>query len=260
MPPATVRPSHNSCRNHLASVRSVFARRLRPRSALVSTGSARCATAPLRSSARETNSQPVHASTATWTSAAWEPADPVLDRRGARFQLPRQVSPVTVSRASKVICRRCTSNPATIPPGATPIGNGAHSTVCAVSRPSDDLPSTTVGTSSSDDRRTRLQPRTPSTKVVRRGDRPPAANPTRTLRPRLLMASSAFQRVRPALSQRRQAPALRRLVGNRPLGEPESGACGRGVAIVGPSARSHTRQRSSARHGSAGRQRPAHGT
>ena len=62
------RPSHNSCRSHFASARSVFARRLRPRSALVSTGSARCATAPQRSSARQTNSQPVHASTATWTS------------------------------------------------------------------------------------------------------------------------------------------------------------------------------------------------
>src|SRR3954447_5856398 len=41
---------------------------LAPRNARVSTGSARCATAPAATSASHTNSQPVHASTATCIS------------------------------------------------------------------------------------------------------------------------------------------------------------------------------------------------
>ena len=50
---------------------------LRPRSsAAVSTGSARCATAPAATSASQTNSQPVHASTATWDLAAREARHP----------------------------------------------------------------------------------------------------------------------------------------------------------------------------------------
>ena len=67
-------PSASSSRSHSASWRSVFARRLRPRSARVSTVSARCATAPVRSSARATNSQPEHASIATCTSRPGNPA------------------------------------------------------------------------------------------------------------------------------------------------------------------------------------------
>ena len=62
------RPSASSSRSQRASSRSVLARRLRPRNARVSTGSARCAVAPAAASASQTNSQPVHASTATWIS------------------------------------------------------------------------------------------------------------------------------------------------------------------------------------------------
>ena len=58
-------PSASSSRSQRASSRSVLARRLRPRNARVSTRSARCATAPAATSASQTNSQPVHASTAT---------------------------------------------------------------------------------------------------------------------------------------------------------------------------------------------------
>ena len=108
------RPSASSSRSQRASSRSVLARRLRPRNARVSTGSARCATAPAATSASHTNSQPVHASTAT--SHLAPPKRSTHDRTAAGDASirPRAHLPVSVSNASNVICLRCTSNPATI--------------------------------------------------------------------------------------------------------------------------------------------------
>ena len=120
------RPSCSSCRSQRASIRSVFARRLRPRNALVSTGSARCVTAPQRSSARATNSQPVHASTATCTTRPANRPTHCSTAAGVESIFPRNTSPVPVSTASKVICRRCTSNPTTIAPALTPTSNAVH--------------------------------------------------------------------------------------------------------------------------------------
>jgi hypothetical protein len=57
------RPSQSSVRSQRASSRSVLARRLLPRRALVSTGLARCGMAPPPPTASQTNSQPVQAST-----------------------------------------------------------------------------------------------------------------------------------------------------------------------------------------------------
>ena len=107
------RPSASSSRSHWASSRSVFARRLRPRSARVSTGSARCGSAPAAASASHTNSQPVHASTATRTSPSKRRVQ-ALTAAGVASIRPRLTSPVSVFKASNVICLRCTSNPATI--------------------------------------------------------------------------------------------------------------------------------------------------
>ena len=78
------RPSASSSRSQRASSRSVLARRLRPRNARVSTGSARCATAPAATSASQTNSQPVHASTATSISPAGEALHPARHGRRRR--------------------------------------------------------------------------------------------------------------------------------------------------------------------------------
>ena len=111
------RPSASSSRSHSASWRSVFARRLRPRNARVSTVSARCATAPARLSAWATNSQPEHASIATCTSRPENPATHSTTAAGVEAIRPRETSPVSASKQSKVIWRRCTSNPATIAPG-----------------------------------------------------------------------------------------------------------------------------------------------
>src|SRR4051794_16626625 len=108
------RPSASSLRSQRASSRSVFARRLRPRSARVSTGSARCGVAPAADSASQTNSQPVHASTATSISRPAKRATQRATAAGVESIRPRITSPVSVSNASKVICARCTSNPATI--------------------------------------------------------------------------------------------------------------------------------------------------
>ena len=65
-----------------------FARRMRPRGALVSTGSAGCTIAPKCASARHTNSQTVHASTATCASRPGKPGHSCLDRRRRRLELP----------------------------------------------------------------------------------------------------------------------------------------------------------------------------
>src|SRR4051812_34458633 len=108
------RPSASNSRSQRASSRSVLARRLRPRSALVSTGSARCGVAPAAASASHTNSQPVHASTATSISRPAKRAVQRVTAAGVESIRPRVTSPVSVSTASKVICARCTSNPATI--------------------------------------------------------------------------------------------------------------------------------------------------
>ena len=110
---ATARPSASSSRSHRASSRSVLARRLRPRNARVSTGSARCATAPAATNASRTNSQPVQASTATSISPSKRSTQRATAAGVASIR-PRVSSPESVSSASKVICARCTSNPATI--------------------------------------------------------------------------------------------------------------------------------------------------
>jgi hypothetical protein len=107
------RRSANSSRSQRASSRSVFARRLRPRNARVSTGSARCGSAPAVASASLTNSQPVHASTATLTSPSKRLTQAVTAAGVASIR-PPLTSPDSVSKASNVICLRCTSNPATI--------------------------------------------------------------------------------------------------------------------------------------------------
>src|SRR5215216_6389696 len=113
------RPSPTSSRSQRASSRSVLARRLRPRNARVSTGSARCGTAPAATSASQTNSQPVHASTATCTSRPVKRPTQRSTAAGVASIRPRLTSPVSLSSASKVICARCTSNPATIAIGAS---------------------------------------------------------------------------------------------------------------------------------------------
>ena len=135
------RPSANNSRSHSASWRSVLARRLRPRSARVSTVSARCATPPARCTARATNSQPVQASIATCTSRPANDRIQASTASGVDPIRPRDTSPVRASTQSNVIWRRCTSNPAT-----TASADGA-----AIARESlwatDDIPSLTVGTS-----------------------------------------------------------------------------------------------------------------
>ena len=113
------RPSASSSRSQRASSRSVLARRLRPRNARVSTGSARCGTAPAATSASQTNSQPVQASTATSISRPAKRSAQRATAAGVASIRPRLTSPDSVSSASKVICARCTSNPATIAIGAS---------------------------------------------------------------------------------------------------------------------------------------------
>ena len=167
------RPSHNSSGNHRASARSVFARRLRPRSALVSTGSARCARhrsarAPGTRTASPCTPQPdLH-------HPAGKPNHPLLDRRRRRLDLPPPHLAGRGIQASTVICRRCTSNPATTAPGSSPTTNGAHVTTPA-SRPPDAIPSLTVGppirmTGGAGCNRARLQPKSFDTE-----GRPPAS-------------------------------------------------------------------------------------
>ena len=71
-----------------ASWRSVFARRLRPRNARVSTGSARCATAPARSSA-SSDKQPARARLhRDMHLTAREPRDPLRHGRRRRADPP----------------------------------------------------------------------------------------------------------------------------------------------------------------------------
>jgi hypothetical protein len=115
-------PSASSVRSQRASSRSVFARRLRPRNALVSTGSARCGTAPARSSAPETNNQPVHASSATCTSRS--PKRAAQRSTALRRRVYPSAHELTVSKASNVICLRCTSKPATIVSSGPPSSSG----------------------------------------------------------------------------------------------------------------------------------------
>jgi hypothetical protein len=67
-----------------------------------------------------------------------------------------------VSTASKVNCRRCTSNPATITPGLTPTSNAMFAGMRAVSSTTDAIPSLTVGASCFGARG--YQPRAPSTR------------------------------------------------------------------------------------------------
>jgi hypothetical protein len=95
-----------------ASSRSVFALRFGPRSARVSAGSARCGVAPASERASQTNNQPVPASTATSTSSPAKRPTHFITASGVEGMRPRVSSPVSRSRASKVICALCTSNPA----------------------------------------------------------------------------------------------------------------------------------------------------
>jgi hypothetical protein len=179
----SLRSASNSL-SHSASWRSVFARRFRPRSARVSTVSARCATAPARSSARATNSQPEHASIATCTSRPQNPATHSNTAAGVDAIRPRLTSPVNESTASKVICRRCTSNPTTTAPA-----NGSGIT-CATSRAAfratDDIPSFTVGTSSSNWPAARLLSARAfdQSRSTRRTDHLPSTQPRRPIKGR----------------------------------------------------------------------------
>ena len=125
------------------------------------------------------NSQPVHASTATCTTRPGNPATHSSTAAGVDSSCPRNTSPVAVSNASTVICRRCTSNPATTAPGSSPSTNCACVTAPA-SRPPDAIPSPTVGppiqmAGGAGCNRARLQPKPFDTE-----DRPPAdAHPRR---------------------------------------------------------------------------------
>jgi hypothetical protein len=58
----------------------------------------------------QTNSQPVHASTATSMSRPAKRATQRQMAAGVESIRPRVISPVSVSSASNVICARCTSN------------------------------------------------------------------------------------------------------------------------------------------------------
>jgi hypothetical protein len=108
------RPSLRSSRRWRASARSVLARRLLPRRALVSAGSARCGITPAALSSSQTNSQPVQASSATSIRRPGKRSTQAETAARLESIRPRLSSPVSVSRASKVIWARCTSNPATI--------------------------------------------------------------------------------------------------------------------------------------------------
>src|SRR3954447_6978999 len=108
------RPSASNIRNQRASARSVLAWRFLPRSALVSAASARCTTTPALAKTSYTNSQPVHASNATSTCSPTNCATHSPTASRSARNRPRKTSPVSVSSASKVICARCTSNPARI--------------------------------------------------------------------------------------------------------------------------------------------------
>ena len=92
---------------------------LRPRNARVLTGSATCGTAPAATSASQTNSQPVQASTATCTSRPAKRCPQRSTAAGMASIRPRPTSPHPISSASTVICPLCTSNPATIAIGAS---------------------------------------------------------------------------------------------------------------------------------------------
>src|SRR5215217_6557041 len=106
------RPCSSSSRSSRASDRSVLARRLGPRRLLVSAGSARWARNPAAWSSSATNRQPVHPSTANAPSAPGSsPSQTRIPARVAGAIRPRWASPLSRSTQSKVICRRCTSNP-----------------------------------------------------------------------------------------------------------------------------------------------------
>lgn len=121
--------------------------------------------------------------------AAREPGDPLHDRCRGRIELTRQTSPLTVSSASNVTCRRCTSNPATIaqarPRART--GRSAPSVWCHA-RPMQYRDSRSVLQCSNvrlhGCYRACLQPTSFDTE-----DRPAAAGPTATPRTRLLMSA-----------------------------------------------------------------------
>jgi hypothetical protein len=202
-------------------VRSVLARRLRPRSVLVSTGSAKCVTAPERPIARH-NEQPARACLHRDTNhPAGKPDHPVLDRGRRELDLPTGDPPVAVSSAPIVICRRRTSNPATIAPGSSPSTNGAQVTTPA-SPALDAIPSLTVGPPASNDRRRGLQPRTPSTQAVQHGGRPPAAGSNATPRTAGLLMSSSPKAVVDRLAP--EAPL-------RPVGAPNSSWLARSLHV-----------------------------
>jgi len=108
------RPISNSSRRCRASAQSVFARFFLPFNAAASAGSARCTSAPIRSSSSTTNRQPVVASSATSKPASLNGARNFrTPARSAGAILARDTSPVIVSIHSAEICARCWSRPIT---------------------------------------------------------------------------------------------------------------------------------------------------
>jgi hypothetical protein len=98
----------NSLSSSSQSARSVFARRLRPRLAAVSAGSARWARWPARSISSTTNRQPVVPSSAKPTSStpSKRASHSRTDSREAGLIRPRHTSPLPTSTIAYVICRR----------------------------------------------------------------------------------------------------------------------------------------------------------
>ena len=102
------RPINNSSRRCRASAQSVFARFFLPFNALASAGSARCTSAPTRSSSSTTNRQPVVASNATSSPSPVNGARNFrTPARSAGAIRAREISPVIVSIHSAEICARC---------------------------------------------------------------------------------------------------------------------------------------------------------
>ena len=102
------RPINKSSRRCRASAQSVLARFFLPFSAAASAGSAKCTSAPIRSSSSTTNRQPVVASSATSRPSPRKLAKNLRTPvRSAGTILARETSAVIVSIHSAEICARC---------------------------------------------------------------------------------------------------------------------------------------------------------
>jgi hypothetical protein len=102
------RPINNRSRRCRASAQSVFARFFLPFSAAASVGSAKCTSAPTRSSSSTTNRHPVVASSATSNPSPRNRARNLrTPARSAGAIRARESSPVIVSIHTAEICARC---------------------------------------------------------------------------------------------------------------------------------------------------------